>query len=62
MPNFYDESTDGTGGAMVCTIMDFRSYFLDDDKKEKFICRCNKIIKCTERIVEQSQIAVTHFT
>lgn len=50
MPSFYDESTDGTGGAMIYTIMDFRSYFLDIDKKEKFICRCNKIIKRTEEL------------
>ena len=50
MPSFCDESTDQTGGAMACTIMDFRNYYLDDDKKEKFICRCNKIIKRTEEL------------
>lgn len=50
MPCFYDESTDGTGGAMVCTIMDFRTYFLNTDKKEKFICQCNTIIKCVEEL------------
>ncbi|WP_458397531.1 hypothetical protein [Anaerotignum sp.] len=48
MPNFYDENSDGTGGAMVCTIMDFLACFSDTDKKDKFISRCNKIIKRTE--------------
>lgn len=50
MPSFHDENADGTGGAMVCTIMDFLSYFSDVDKKEKFISRCNKIIKRTEKL------------
>lgn len=49
-PCFYDENTDGTGSAMVCTITDFLDYFSDTQKKEKLISRCNKIIKRTEEI------------
>lgn len=48
MPSFYDESTDGTGGAMVCTIKEFITYFSDIDKKKNFFSLCNKIIKLTQ--------------
>lgn len=50
IPDFHDESTDGTGTSMICTIQNFLAYFSDVENKDKFVVCCNDIITRTNSI------------
>lgn len=50
MPEFIDENSDGTGGAMVYTITNFINYFSNEKEKNEFVKRCNKIIKLIKKM------------
>lgn len=50
LPDFYDEYTDGTGCSMICTISDYKEYFLKDENSQRYIKWCEKIIKKIEKL------------
>ena len=50
IPEFYDETLDGTGGAMICTIGNFWDYFKQPENKNEFINYCEKIIEFVEKL------------
>ena len=50
LPEFYDEYNDGTGGSMICTILNYKEYFLNDENSQRYIRWCDKIIKKIEKL------------
>lgn len=50
LPVFYDDTNDYTGCSMICTISDYKKYFLDDENSQRYIKWCDKIIKKIEKL------------
>lgn len=48
IPDFHDESADGSGTSLICTIRNFLAYFSDPVNIDEFIGCCNTIIKRTK--------------